>query len=139
MCNQSKTKINSVKLLFSILLLISVLKYRIQKGIIVHRCFVIVGVSPPTDGLALMWHIPSKLSSEPSPRTDVMFMIVFSWGEFSPSCRLCMYYFPSIYFLSLISESCYHLNLPLTITVMYMILIIILKFNIKCYHLLILD
>ena len=53
---------------------------------------------------------------EPSPRTDIMFMIVLSWEEVSPSYRLFMYYFPSIYFLSLISESCYHFNLPLTIT-----------------------
>ena len=53
---------------------------------------------------------------EPSPRTDVMFMIVLSWGEVSPSYLLCMYYFPSIYFLSLIFESCYHFNLPLIIT-----------------------
>ena len=40
---------------------------------------------------------------------------MLSQGEVSPSYRLYMYYFPSIYFLSLISESCY-LNLPLTIT-----------------------
>ena len=51
---------------------------------------------------------------ELSPRTDVMFMIMLSWGEVSPSYRLCMYYFPSIYFLSLISESCYHFNLCCT-------------------------
>ena len=83
------------------------------------------GVSS-TDGLALMWHIPTKLSSaqswsslsEPSPRT-VIFMMVLSWGGISPSYRLCMYSFLSIYFLSHISESCYHLNLPLTITKSY--------------------
>ena len=33
---------------------------------------------------------------EPSPRTDVM-LIVLSWGGVSPSYRLCMYYFLSIY------------------------------------------
>ena len=33
-----------------------------------------------------------------------------------PSYLLCMYYFPSIYFLSLISESCYHFSLPLIMT-----------------------
>ena len=54
---------------------------------------------------------------EPSPRSDVMFLIVLSWGEVPPSYRLCMYYFPSIYFLSLISESCYHFKLPLTIAI----------------------
>ena len=41
---------------------------------------------------------------------------MLSWGWVSPSYRLCMYYFPSIYFLSLISVSCHHSNLPLTIT-----------------------
>ena len=73
---------------------------------------------------------------------------MLSWGGVSPSYRLSMYYFPSIYrvtlppkkkqnpllllqkymgsvfflgggtlyFLSLISVSCHHLNLPLTIT-----------------------
>ena len=35
---------------------------------------------------------------------------------FSLWYRLCMYYFLSVHFLSLISESCYHLNLPLTVT-----------------------
>ena len=77
------------------------------------------GVSP-TDGLALMWHILVKLSSAQSrsrhEEQTLIFMIVLSWGEVSPSYRLRMYYFLSIYFLSLISESCYHLNLPLTIT-----------------------
>ena len=56
------------------------------------------------------------VSGEPSPRMDVMFMIVLNWWEVSPSYRLCMYYFPSIYFLSLLSEWCHHFNLPLTIT-----------------------
>ena len=41
---------------------------------------------------------------------------MLSWGGVSSSYCLCMYYFPSIYFLSLISKSCYHLNRPLTIT-----------------------
>ena len=40
-------------------------------------------------------------------------MIVLSWRGVSPTYRLFMYYFLSIYFLSLISESCNHLNLPL--------------------------
>ena len=74
------------------------------------------GVSP-TDRLTLSntYRLSSLLHrlSEPSPRTDVMFMIVLSWGEVSPSYRLCMYYFPSIYFLSFISESYHHFNLPL--------------------------
>ena len=70
--------------------------------------------SPPCD----IYRLNSLLRSlgEPSPRT-VIFMIVLSWGRVSPSYRLCMYYFLSIYFLSLISESCYHLNLPLTIKI----------------------
>ena len=41
---------------------------------------------------------------------------MLSLGGVSPSYRLCMHYLPSIYFLSLISVSCHHLNLPLTIT-----------------------
>ena len=41
---------------------------------------------------------------------------LLNWGGVSPSYRLCMYYLPSIYFLSLISVLCHHLNLPLTIT-----------------------
>ena len=53
--------------------------------------------------------------SEPSPRT-VIFMTVLSRGGVSPSYRLCMYYFLSIYFLSLISELCYHLNHNIKIT-----------------------
>ena len=74
----------------------------------------------PTDGLALMWHIPTKFSSELSrnrhQERTLIFMMVLSWGGVSPSYRLCMYYFLSIYFLSHISEPCYHFNLPLTIT-----------------------
>ena len=88
--------------------ILSVLYFYIFQGVV--YCW---GVSP-TEGLALMWYIPAKFSSEQSPRT-VMFMIVLSWGGVSPSYLLSMYYFLSIYFLSLISESCYHLNLPLTI------------------------
>ena len=56
---------------------------------------------------------------ELSPRTDVMFMIVLSCRRVPTNYRFCMDYFPSIYFLSLISESCYHFNLPLTITLCF--------------------
>ena len=91
----------------------------------------------PTDGLALMWHIPAKLSSAQSRRRyqewTLIFMIVLSWGGVSPSYHLCMDYFLSIYFLSLISESCYYLNLPLTITLSntnnYMVQVIYLFIN----------
>ena len=85
-----------------------------------NRAFISVGVSPlqmdaPSCDIYRLCSLLPRLG-EPSPRT-VIFMIVLRWGEVSPSYRLYMYYFPSIYFLSLISESCYHLNLPLTIKI----------------------
>ena len=67
-----------------------------------------------------MWHIPAKLSSAQSrwsvTKNGNIHDCVNLRRDFS-SYRLSMYYFLSIYFLSLISESCYHLNLPLTITI----------------------
>ena len=74
-----------------------------------------VGVSS-ADGLNIMWHIPAKLSSVQSrsrhQERTLIFMIVLSWGGVSPRYRLYMYYFLWIHFLSLISESFYHLTPP---------------------------
>ena len=85
--------------------------------------------------------------SEPSPRT-VIFMIVLNWGGVSPSYHLGMYYFFSIYLLSHLSKSCYHLNLPFeyhyaTIVILlsfelilyYCYLVIIMLPLLSCYHL----
>ena len=41
----------------------------------------------------------------------LIFLIALSWGGVSPSYRLCMYHFPSIYFLSLISKLSFELPL----------------------------
>ena len=70
--------------------------------------------SPSCDTYRLRFLLRSL--GESSPKT-VIFLIVLSWAGVSPGYRLWMYYFLSIYFLSLIFESCYHLNLPLTITI----------------------
>ena len=56
---------------------------------------------------------------EQLPRA-VIFLIIKMRRGFS-QLSLCMHYFPSIYFFSLISVSCHHLNSPLTITLIFIL------------------
>ena len=84
--------------------------------------FLSVGVSP-IDGLVLMWHIPTKLSSSQSrfclseslPRA-VIFLIVRLERGFSQQSFVYVLFAFNIF---LISVSCHHLNLPLTTTLSF--------------------
>ena len=91
----------------------------------------------PIDGLVLVWHIPTELSSAQSqsqsqsrtqsrfclskslPRV-VIFLIFMLRKGFLPAIICVCTIFLQYIFLLLISVSCHHLNLPLTITSMYL-------------------